>query len=406
MSGSLSLRAIGLAATAAAFSAAFVSTAAGQFATAITRPAALGPVPNPNPALVYKLDLASGESTQFFDPLAAPVIPATAPGFQGLAADEVTRRLFAITTNGLRSDLYAISYDSALATLIAPCTVNPLLPINIGNANGVVLTGLGYDSTRNRLFGVKGLQSGSGATLQPEGIYEINTTTGQTTLVRQFEVSPASDFTIDGFDYDADSDKFFMADDDDTGGRNVYSLDASNLAAPLVLVVAYPAGTTDVDGLAVGGGKVLLLSDGVQGNGGTHKIYDIASGTFDAPITTPYPSYAPSSIGPVNPSGGATYAPGLFTEPPAVERCNAADIAYDTGAPLPPIGIYGGTNNGVTEGDYNLFFASFFDALPVCDIANDDGSPLPPFGTLATNNGVTEADYNLFFAIFFDGCAF
>ncbi len=91
--------------------------------------------------------------------------------------------------------------------------------------------------------------------------------------------------------------------------------------------------------------------------------------------------------------------------PPSL-RCNPADIANDDGTPLPPVGVPGGTNNGVTEGDYNLFFATFFDAGPACDIANDDGSPLPPFGTLATNNGVTEGDYNLFFAIFFDGCAF
>jgi hypothetical protein len=90
----------------------------------------------------------------------------------------------------------------------------------------------------------------------------------------------------------------------------------------------------------------------------------------------------------------------------AAPRCNAADIAYDDGTPLPPIGVSGGVNNGVTEGDYNLFFANFFDALSVCDIANDDGSPLPPFGALAVNNGVTEADYNLFFSIFFDGCSF
>jgi len=69
------------------------------------------------------------------------------------------------------------------------------------------------------------------------------------------------------------------------------------------------------------------------------------------------------------------------------------------------VGVPGGTNNGVTEGDYNLFFAQFFDAGPACDIANDDGSPLPPFGTLQTNNGVTEGDYNLFFSIFFEGCS-
>ena len=90
--------------------------------------------------------------------------------------------------------------------------------------------------------------------------------------------------------------------------------------------------------------------------------------------------------------------------PAAPSRCNPADIANDDGSPLPPIGT-AGTNNGVTEGDYNLFFASFFDSNPVCDIANDDGSPLPPFGTALTNNGVTEGDYNLFFAIFFDGCS-
>ncbi len=87
------------------------------------------------------------------------------------------------------------------------------------------------------------------------------------------------------------------------------------------------------------------------------------------------------------------------------DRCNAADIANDDGSALPPIGERL-TNNGVTEGDYNLFFGNFFDANVVVDIANDDGSALPPFGALTTNNGVTEGDYNLFFSIFFDGCAF
>ena len=86
-------------------------------------------------------------------------------------------------------------------------------------------------------------------------------------------------------------------------------------------------------------------------------------------------------------------------------RCNPADIAFDDGSPLPPVGVSGSTNNGVTEGDYNLFFATYFDAGSACDIANDDGSPLPPFGSLETNNGVTEGDYNLFFSIYFDGCS-
>ncbi|MBX9737785.1 MAG: hypothetical protein K2X32_12755 [Phycisphaerales bacterium] len=93
----------------------------------------------------------------------------------------------------------------------------------------------------------------------------------------------------------------------------------------------------------------------------------------------------------------------IIASPPA-PRCSPADIANDDGSALPPIGQLG-VNNGVTEGDYNLFFANFFDANAITDIANDDGSPLPPFGQLTTNNGVTEADYNLFFSIFFDGCS-
>ncbi|CAN5797077.1 hypothetical protein BH11PLA1_BH11PLA1_13130 [soil metagenome] len=94
---------------------------------------------------------------------------------------------------------------------------------------------------------------------------------------------------------------------------------------------------------------------------------------------------------------------------PACLRCQPADIAYDDGTPLPPVGplpttLNGLTNTGVNEGDYNAFFNGFSNGNPECDIANDDGSPLPPFGTLTSNGGVNEGDYNLFFNTFFDGC--
>ncbi|CAN5711201.1 hypothetical protein BH11PLA1_BH11PLA1_10720 [soil metagenome] len=94
---------------------------------------------------------------------------------------------------------------------------------------------------------------------------------------------------------------------------------------------------------------------------------------------------------------------------PQCLRCQPADIAYDDGTPLYPIGPLPSssnslTNNGVNEADYNTFFNAFFIADPVADIANDDASPLPPFGSVGTNNGVNEGDYNLFFNVFFDGC--
>jgi uncharacterized repeat protein (TIGR01451 family) len=109
-----------------------------------------------------------------------------------------------------------------------------------------------------------------------------------------------------------------------------------------------------------------------------------------------------------------------FTSSPAFPpRCNGADIAYDNGDFLPRAEIVDGTNgtpaipgpatgtnNGVTEADYNIFFANYFDAFAVCDIANDDNTsrvPTPAPGTVV-NNGVTEGDYNYFFSVFFDGC--
>ena len=89
----------------------------------------------------------------------------------------------------------------------------------------------------------------------------------------------------------------------------------------------------------------------------------------------------------------------------------AADIAYDNGDPLPPVGSPGGTNTGVNEGDYNLFFGAdgYFTQSALgsagiggsCDISDDQGNPLPSAGT---NTGVNEGDYNLFFNAFFGGC--
>ncbi|MBX9736445.1 MAG: pre-peptidase C-terminal domain-containing protein [Phycisphaerales bacterium] len=95
---------------------------------------------------------------------------------------------------------------------------------------------------------------------------------------------------------------------------------------------------------------------------------------------------------------------GEFTidPPPATSLC-VGDIAYDTGVPLPPFGLDpGAVNNGLTEGDYNLFFSSYFDALLVCDIADDGG--FAPARPGEANNGVTEADYNVFFSVYFNGC--
>ncbi len=149
-------------------------------------------------------------------------------------------------------------------------------------------------------------------------------------------------------------------------------------------------------GASVGGGTVSGASGAIAANGSVGL-------TISAVAASDAGNFTIRISGPCGDDIGNRIT--LAVNPPAPARCNPADIAYDDGNPLPPVGVAGGVNNGVTEGDYNLFFGQFFDAGAACDIANDDGSPLPPFGALATNNGVTEGDYNLFFSIFFDGCS-
>lgn len=88
-----------------------------------------------------------------------------------------------------------------------------------------------------------------------------------------------------------------------------------------------------------------------------------------------------------------------FTQSQPNGGCQPADICDDNGAPLPS----SDRNTGVNEGDYNGFFAGFFDALTYCDQWDDAGIPLtnPNHGG---NNGVNEGDYNGFFSSFFNGC--
>ncbi len=142
----------------------------------------------------------------------------------------------------------------------------------------------------------------------------------------------------------------------------------------------------------------------IDGGGGTSS-----GGGFTLSGTIGQPDAGTLSGGTFTLKGG--FWPGAFDA--ASPRCNPADIANDAGEPIHnPVSPANPLipNNGVTEGDYNAFFAGFFDARSWCDIAADTGEPLVPFGQGGidpfVNNGVTEGDYNLFFSIFFDGCTF
>lgn len=277
---------------AAAAALAITAAAHAQWISSITKP-----LFGVNPPEVY-LNNNDGSTQFLLDPEALGV-PASAPGFTGLAADEATRRLFATTTNGTTSGLYAIDYDTLTPTLLS----NTQRPDGSG---GIVLDGLAFDTARNTLFGTRVLGGSTGS----EGLYSINPATGATTLLLEYETTATSVYSIGGIDYDPQTDRVYLLDEDSTGGRWIYSVDPSNPGAGLTEVLELPSFITDVDGLGAGDGQLFLMTDGPDTNNGMHHIIDIATGQIVNTIATPYPPYAGSPIVP-NPSGGGAYAPGI-----------------------------------------------------------------------------------------------
>lgn len=270
--------------------------ASAQFVTSITKP-----LFGSNDPDVFFSDFSAGTSTFLLNPELDPGVTSSAPGFTGLAADEANRRLFASTTAGTTSGIYSIDYDTLTPTFL----VNTVTP---GAGNGPVMAGLAFDTNNNVLYGTRTLGGSTGA----EGLYSIDLATGASTLVFEYETTATSNFQIGGIDFDPTTGLIYLADDDDTGGRFIYSLDPANPSS-LTEVVAYPTGVTDVDGLGAGDGMLYLLSDGLDGNNGEHVVLDIATGSVVDTLATPYPAYSDSVIGAINPSGGGAFAPSIPT---------------------------------------------------------------------------------------------
>ncbi|MEQ8318289.1 MAG: GC-type dockerin domain-anchored protein [Phycisphaerales bacterium] len=318
------------------------TAASAQFTTGITKPV----FGENQPEAFFN----EGDTNTFlFDIETDLGVPATAPGFTGLAGDDANRRFFATVRNGPNDDVYEFSYDDLL---------NPTKLVETQDAMGgdVSIDGLAFDSTTGTLYGTRTLGSAG----QPEGLFAIDLTTGVLTLVLDYQ-DTGSSFAIGGIDFNDDDGLIYLADDDDTGGRWIYSVDPSNPTG-LTEVVRFPDGVTDVDGLAAGGGEVFLLTDNADANGGVHHIYDLATGTFST-ADSPYPAPAGTPLAP-NPTGGAAYTPSLL----------------DVGGCLPDI-------DG--DGELTLFdflaFQNLFDAGDLAADFDGDGS-LTLFDFLAFQN--------------------
>ena len=152
-----------------------------------------------------------------------------------------------------------------------------LVPQNMGQLtfNGSATNYVALSFANGKLFGTRNITT--------EAVYDINLNTLDATIVYQYP----STLDIGGLDHDATTGKLYGLSD--TGPAGLYEVDL--VAQTQTFRAGYPAGQTDIDGLAVNNGIAYYVTDGPNAGTGAQPffyIFDIATGTQTGTIPSPF----------------------------------------------------------------------------------------------------------------------
>ncbi len=127
------------------------------------------------------------------------------------------------------------------------------------------------------LYGTRNIANGPAL---PEAVYTIDTTTLEATLAFTYSIG-ADAADIGGFDAHPFTGVLYGTNDD-TDLQGLVQLDPDGTVS---LIAPYPAGQTDIDGLAVGSdNRAYLVTD----EPGFFYVFDFDTMTYTAPITSPW----------------------------------------------------------------------------------------------------------------------
>ncbi|HSM14127.1 MAG TPA: DUF4394 domain-containing protein [Thermoanaerobaculia bacterium] len=184
----------------------------------------------------------------------------------GAAFDPVERRFY--LSSG--STLHHYDLDTATLTTIGTIT---------SSVNGATLVMEGLAFTGGILWGSR---VGTAA-LNPEGIYTLDPATAVATLNSAFNVT--TDQTLSGLDADPRTGTLYGTNDA-TAFRGLVEIP---LDGTVSVVAPYPAGETDIDGLAIGtDGRAYLVEDDGTGSAGAVHVWDFDAASYGTPIPTPW----------------------------------------------------------------------------------------------------------------------
>lgn len=148
--------------------------------------------------------------------------------------------------------------------------------------NEVTITFAGAAKSMTGLAFANGFVYGT-PNIANEAVYKIDPDTGVAEIALDYE---DGDFDFGGLAYNPADGLFYGTNDDTSPGSGLYSIDVFGSGA-INLITAYPAGETDIDGLAIGNGIAYLVEDEA---GDTIHRYDLGAGMYLSSLTSPMTS--------------------------------------------------------------------------------------------------------------------
>ena len=204
-------------------------------------------------ATIYNIDVTTGVAT--------PIYSSTGPDGEtwGMAYDSATNTLY---------------WNSGVTLFSSP--LGPALtPTNLGAiTGGFVPVSLAFSN--GHLYGT--------ANLTPESVYEIDLVTLASTVLYTYP----SAFDFGGLDFDESTGILYGLTDAAPAPdvRGLYSIDF--VAMTQTFIAPYPAGETDIDGLAVANGLAYYVSDGPNTVQTSIYVFDIATGQQVGTLPSPF----------------------------------------------------------------------------------------------------------------------
>jgi hypothetical protein len=229
-------------------------------------------------ASLYYIDVGTGNATALFS------TSTTSQKFWGLAADNVSQTLY--WNSG--TTLNWASFASVRAG--APVINSVAMTFNGAASSKVALA---YNESTGKLYATKNITT--------EAVYEVDPNTGVTTQV--FVYSSTLDFG--GLEVDNTNGRLYGLSDTPSTARGLYEIDLT--AQTTTLRAPYPAGETDIDGLAVNNGLAYYVTDGPNTTQQFLYIFDVNTGTQVGTFNSPFTGSGTFSAG--------TWAPGLNPVP-------------------------------------------------------------------------------------------